>query len=45
MASRLAWLDSSNYERRKALEVIDLFHEEETRDGAFSGSSCGVFFH
>ena len=38
MASRLAWLDYSDHERRKALEVIDLFHEEETRDELGIGS-------
>ena len=38
MASRLAWLDYSDHERRKALEVIDLFHEDETRDELGLGS-------
>lgn len=38
MVSRLAWLDYSDHERRKALEVIDLFHEEETRDELGIGS-------
>jgi len=38
MASRLAWLDYSDHERRKALDVIDLFREEETRDELGIGS-------
>jgi len=32
MASTFAWLDFSDKERREALEVIDLFREEDTRD-------------
>lgn len=32
MASVFAWLDFSEKERRSALEVIDLFREEDTRD-------------
>ena len=32
MASTFAWLDFSDRERRDALEVIDLFREEDTRD-------------
>lgn len=32
MASKLAWLDFSERERRQALDVIDLFQEEDTRD-------------
>ncbi len=32
MASVFAWLDFSEKERRNALEVIDLFREEDTRD-------------
>ena len=32
MASTFAWLDFSDKERRDALEVIDLFREEDTRD-------------
>ncbi len=32
MASVFAWLDFSDKERRDALEVIDLFREEDTRD-------------
>lgn len=32
MPSRLAWLDTSERERRKALDVIDLFQQRETRD-------------
>lgn len=32
MASSFAWLDYSEHERRKMLDVIDLFREQETRD-------------
>jgi len=32
MDSQLAWLDFSEHERRKALDVIDLFRERDTRD-------------
>jgi len=32
MASTFTWLDFSDKERREALEVIDLFREEDTRD-------------
>ena len=32
MASTFTWLDYSEKERRDALEVIDLFREEDTRD-------------
>ena len=32
MPSTFAWLDFSDKERREALEVIDLFSEEDTRD-------------
>lgn len=32
MPSRLAWLDTSERERRKALDVIDLFQQRDTRD-------------
>jgi hypothetical protein len=32
MASSLAWLDFSEHERRKTLDVIDLFREREARD-------------
>src|SRR4051794_9011363 len=32
MASTLTWLDFSEHERRKALDVIDLFREKDTRD-------------
>jgi len=32
MASTLAWLDFSEHERRKTLDVIDLFREREARD-------------
>ena len=32
MPSALAWLDFSEHERRKALDVIDMFRERESRD-------------
>lgn len=32
MASFLSWLDFSEHERRRALDVIDLFRERDTRD-------------
>lgn len=32
MASRFAWLDHSESDRRKALDVVDLFREQDTRD-------------
>jgi hypothetical protein len=38
MTSQLAWLDYSDSERRKALTVIDLFNEHDTRDELGIGS-------
>ena len=32
MASTFAWLDHSESDRRKALDVVDLFREKDTRD-------------
>ena len=32
MASSFAWLDFSDHDRRRAMEVIDLFRNEDTRD-------------
>ena len=32
MASTLAWLDFSDRDRKRALDAIDLFREEDTRD-------------
>ena len=32
MVSRFAWLDHSESDRRKALDVVDLFREQDTRD-------------
>lgn len=32
MGSVLTWLDFSEHERRKALDVVDLFREKDTRD-------------
>ena len=43
MPSTLSWLDYSDHERRKALEVIDLFHEKETRDELGIGSIRDAF--
>ena len=43
MSSTLAWLDYSDHERRKALEVINLFHEDETRDELGIGSVRDAF--
>src|SRR5436853_3619533 len=38
MASALSWLDFSEHERRKALDVIDLFREKDTRDELGTGT-------
>ena len=38
MESSLTWLDFSERERRRALEVIDQFREESTRDELGIGS-------
>jgi hypothetical protein len=32
MASTFAWLDSSDRDRKRALDAVDLFREEDTRD-------------
>ncbi|MEW8333770.1 MAG: DUF6361 family protein [Candidatus Thiodiazotropha sp.] len=32
MSSIFAWLDHSESDRRKALDVVDLFREQDTRD-------------
>ena len=32
MPSTFAWLDHSEIDRRKALDIIDLFGEQDTRD-------------
>ncbi|MCW4201977.1 MAG: DUF6361 family protein [Candidatus Thiodiazotropha sp. 6PLUC2] len=32
MSSTFAWLDHSESDRRKALDVVDLFREQDTRD-------------
>lgn len=32
MDSFLAWMDYSEHDRRRALDVIDLFKEKDTRD-------------
>ena len=36
MSFTLAWLDSSDHERRRALDIIDLFNQTETVD-VFAG--------
>lgn len=43
MASFIAWLDYSEHERRKALEVIDLFKETGTLDEMGVGTVRDVF--
>ena len=43
MASTFAWLDFSDKERREALEVIDLFREEDTRDELGLGAIRDAF--
>lgn len=42
MASSFTWLDYSEYERRKMLDVIELFGERTTRDelGLGGGRRC-----
>lgn len=32
MLSTFAWLDHSGSDRRKALDIVDLFREQDTRD-------------
>lgn len=32
MPSTFAWLDHSESDRRKALDIVDLFREQDTRD-------------
>jgi hypothetical protein len=43
MASNFTWLDYSEHERQKALEVIGLFREEETRDELGLGTVRDAF--
>src|SRR6266540_4092288 len=38
MASQISWLDFSEQERRKMIEVIQLFKEQDTRDELGIGS-------
>lgn len=38
MASRFSWLDASEHDRRRSLEVIDLFQQKETVDELGVGS-------
>src|SRR2546430_732346 len=46
--SSFTWLDYSEHERRQALEVIDLFAEDETRDelglGTIRDGFADLFF-
>ena len=48
MVSTLTWLDYSERDRRRALEVIDLFRETDTVDelglGSIAGSFSDLFF-
>jgi hypothetical protein len=32
VTSTFAWLDFSDRDRKRAMDVVDLFHEDETRD-------------
>src|SRR5215470_12410904 len=43
MASIFHWLDHSDQERRKMLDVIDLFGEQETRDELGIGTVRDAF--
>lgn len=43
MASTFAWLDYSEHERRKMLEVIEQFREQETRDELGIGAIRDAF--
>ncbi len=43
MATVFKWLDYSDHERRKALEVIDLFQEQDTRDELGIGAIRDAF--
>jgi len=43
MSSTLSWLDHSERDRRRALDVIDLFRERETRDELGIGSVRDAF--
>ena len=43
MPSSLTWLDSSEQEKRKMLEVIDLFREQDTRDELGLGTVRDAF--
>ena len=43
MASTLSWMDYSERERRRALDVIDLFRESDTRDELGIGSVRDAF--
>lgn len=48
MTSTFTWLDHSEYERRKMLDVIDLFRERDTRDelglGTIRDAFADLFF-
>lgn len=43
MSSSFSWLDFSEHERRKAIEVIDAFREQDTRDELGTGSIRDAF--
>ena len=41
--SQFAWLDYSEHERRKMLDIVDLFREHDTRDELGIGSVRDTF--
>jgi hypothetical protein len=43
LMSAFAWLDYSERERRKMLDVVDLFRERDTRDELGLGSVRAAF--
>jgi hypothetical protein len=43
MMSAFVWLDSSERDRRKMLDVVDLFREHDTRDELGVGSVRDAF--
>jgi hypothetical protein len=43
LMSMFVWLDYSEHERRKMLDVVDLFREHDTRDELGVGSVRDVF--
>ena len=43
MTSSFAWLDFSDRDRKRALDAVDLFREEDTRDELGLGVICDAF--